>query len=137
MKKRNKVYPVIIMAVLLYFAFYIINKNTVLQIITNESSYSSYYVQNDKVYINCTITIRNDTDETKKFSLCADMNDDFKGRLLKQAKIYAYNNDKKAIYTLKSDTIQTYNVVFVGDFGGSLQKHDELLPQIEILTEKN
>jgi hypothetical protein len=137
MKKANKIFPVILMAVLLYFAFYIINKNAVPQIITKESAYSRFYVQNDKVFINCIITIKNNSDEPRKFSLCAIMNDDLKGGLLKQPKIYAFYNDKKAIFNIKSDTKQTYDVVFVGDYGGNLQKHDRSLPQIEIISEKN
>ena len=41
MKKANRILPVVLMAVLLYFAFYIIDKNYGLQIISSESSYSS------------------------------------------------------------------------------------------------
>ena len=137
MKKLNRIYPVVIMAVLLYFVFFIINKSALPQIVTNKSSFSSFYVQNDKVYINCSITIKNNNDEPRDFSLCALMNADFKSGLLKQAKIYAYNNGKKAVFNIKSNKEQTYNVVFIGDYGGNLQKNNSSLPQIEIITEKN
>jgi hypothetical protein len=131
MKKANRILPVVIMAVLLYFAFYIIDKNYGLQIISSESSYSSYYIQNDKVYICCKVTVKNSSNESKKFTLDALMNDDYKNGLLKQAKIFAYNNDEKSVFNIKSNSTSTYDVVFVGDYGGNLQKNDKKLPQIE------
>lgn len=137
MKQKNKVFSVILMAVLLYFAFYFINKSAVLQIITSESSYLSYYVQNDKVYFSCKVTVINDKNDEEKFSLCAEMNDDYKSGLLKNPDIYAFSNEKKEIFDMKPNTQQTYDVVFVGVYGGNLQEADNSLPQIEIISVKN
>jgi hypothetical protein len=136
MKKANKAIPVVLMAVLLYFAFYIIDKNTGLQIVSGESSYSSYYVQNDKVYISCKVTVKNSSNEPKKFSLDALLNDDYKNGLLKQAKVFAYNNEEKETFNIKANSTSAFDVVFMGDYGGNLQKQAKKLPQIEIILIK-
>jgi len=59
------------------------------------------------------------------------MNDDYNNGLLKQSKIFAYNNDEKSVFIIKPNSTSTYDVVFVGDYGGNLQKIDKNLPQIE------
>lgn len=125
----------IIIGVLLVISIVIINVNSIEKIyVQKDNSYFyDFSVENNKVYIKCSITLKNTYKTDKTVRLFANMNDDVNSGLLKQAQIYALNEDgTKSIFTIKGNSKQTYDVIFVGDYAGTNKKHDRLLPDIKI-----
>ena len=116
--------------------FVIINNNTVdLRIVKDASYFSDYYVEDEKVYIKCEVTIRNFSSVNESFQLNAILKDDVELGLLKSENLKGYSqelsNDK---FTVEKKTTKTFSVVFVGDFAGINRKQDRNLPEIVITT---
>ena len=97
------------------------------------SWFSDYKVEDDKVYINCHIILKNTYDLEKTVNLSARLPEDAANGLLKHEIIKAFNEDgTQAIFVLPPNASKSFDVVFVGEFAGNNQKHDRLLPEILI-----
>lgn len=97
-----------------------------------ESFYSNFKVENDKVYIYCNVLIENPKKDNAQITLEGTFGNDVKNGLLKEATLQGYSIDceTSTFELVKGDNI--IEVVFIGEYGGNYQKHDKLLPQINI-----
>ena len=94
-----------------------------------KSSFSNFYVKDDKAYIECEVVI----DSSIDFDII--MQGLFKpdeGKLLKDASIYAYDKETGSDHFHLSRGTNKFTVVFIGDYGGTYQKDYKGLPAIEI-----
>ena len=97
-----------------------------------KSYFSDFKIENGKVYIYCTLFIENKSDTEKVISLKASFEKDVEIGLLKEALVSGYSLDESTQeFQLKKGENQL-DVVFVGESAGADQKHDRLLPDIEI-----
>lgn len=98
-----------------------------------DSFFSDFKVEDDKVYIYCTLFIENQSDIEKNVVLKASLDNDAKNGLLKEAVIDGYSVDRSTkTFKLKAGENQI-DVVFIGDYAGNEEKIDRLLPDIEII----
>ena len=102
--------------------------------VDEENSYfSDYVIEDDKVYIKCHIILTNTYDAEKTVNLSAKLPQDAASGLLKDEKINALNEDgSQATFVLPPNSSESFDVVFVGEFAGSKQKQDRHLPEILI-----
>lgn len=98
-----------------------------------QSFFSDFKVENEKVYIYCTLFIENLQDSQKTVELKATFEDDAKNGLLKNASLYGYATDKSTKNFKLHSGENKIEVVFIGDFAGTNKKQDRLLPDIEII----
>ena len=109
-------------------------KDVNLDVVLNEekSYFSDFKIENDKVYIYCTLFIKNKSDTEKVISLNAFFEKDVELGLLKEALVSGYSLDESTQeFQLKKGENQL-DVVFVGEYAGVDKKNDRLLPDIEI-----
>lgn len=135
MKKFITIGYIIGVLLIVCIATIIVSINSVEKVYINKDSsyFSDFIVENDKVYIRCSITIKNTYKADKTVILSANMTDDVNTGLLNEAKIYSLNEDGSiSDFIIKGESQQTFNVVFTGDFAGTNIKHDKLLPDITI-----
>jgi len=106
-----------------------------LRINEEESYFDGFYVKDNKVFIKCEFSITNSNQTERAFHLFAMMDEDVKIGLLKDAKIYAVDDrfNKKTFKVGAKSTLRI-DVLFMGDFNGTYQKTDRLLPDITIET---
>ena len=97
-----------------------------------KSFFSDFKIENNKVYIYCTLFIENKSDTEKVISLKASFEKDVEIGLLKEALVSGYSLDESTQeFQLKKGENQL-DVVFVGEYAGVDKKNDRLLPDIEI-----
>ncbi len=97
-----------------------------------KSYFSDFKIENDKVYIYCTLFIENKSDTEKVISLNASFEKDVENGLLKEALVSGYSLDESTQeFQLKKGENQL-DVVFIGEHAGADKKHNRLLPDIEI-----
>ena len=90
-------------------------------------------IEKDKVNVNCHISLVNEFREEKKVTLSAFLPEDVKGGLLKEKEMKALDeNGAEMVFILRANETTDFDVVFVGEFGGTNQKHDRNLPEIKI-----
>lgn len=95
----------------------------------SESFFSDFYVKEDKVYIECDLTIESKMDYDVSIEGLFPL--DY-GRLLKERSIYACDKETGSDrFSLKCGT-NKFTVVFIGEYGGAPQKANRLLPWITI-----
>lgn len=97
-------------------------------IVEDESFYSDYYVENEKVYINCTLTICSSKDQTVSF--VGNFEADAETGLLTEETLKTTSLDIKK-------GKQIIDVTFVGEFGGTNKKANRNLPDISVLHKNN
>ena len=101
-----------------------------------KSFFSDFKIENNKVYIYCTLFIENKSDTEKVISLKASFEKDVEIGLLKEALVSGYSLDESTQeFQLKKGENQLA-VVFVGEYAGVDKKNDRLLPDIEITETK-
>lgn len=102
--------------------------------VDEENSYfSDYAIEDDKVYIKCHVILTNTYDVEKTVKLSAKLPQDAASGLLKDEKIKALNEDgSQATFVLPPNSSESFDVVFVGEFAGNKQKQDRHLPEIMI-----
>ena len=98
-------------------------------IINDESYFSDFYVKDDKVYIECEMSINSprNCDIQLQGSFMRD-----EGKLLKNATVFAYDKETGSDRFKLVRGTNRFRVVFIGDYGGTPQKFDRLLPDITI-----
>ena len=102
------------------------------QLNEEKSYYSDFKIENDKVYIYCTLFIENKSDTEKVISLKASFEKDFENGLLKEALVSCYLLDESTQKIRLQKGENQFDVVFIGEYAGADKKHDRLLPEIEI-----
>lgn len=100
---------------------------------TEESFYSSFNVDGNKVYIHCNILIKNPNQNEVNVALAGTFNDDAENGLLKNPILdgYSSNCQTKTFILQRGDN--WLDVVFIGEYAGKNQKCDRLLPEIQII----
>lgn len=98
----------------------------------DESFYSDFKIEDDKVYIYCNVLVKNPGNDNEKISLSGVFENDKKSGLLKKELLNGYSDDCETTeFNLKRGDNQI-EVVFIGDYAGTNQKYDRLLPRIII-----
>lgn len=128
---------IVIIAIVTVFG--IINKENVdLEIIKDESCFSDFNVENDKVYIKCELKIKNISSKNKTFTLNAILKDDVLIGLIKNENLQGFNTElTENKFIIDPKTSNTFSVIFIGDFAGTNRKHDRNLPPITITEISN
>lgn len=104
-------------------------KNNVVSVVNDESYLIDFSVIDNKVHINCYITLENNTLEEKVVKLSCIDKDDVNIGLLKDPHLYAINeNGDEFKSILLPNTKEKYNVTFIGEYGGNMQKINRLVP---------
>ena len=98
-----------------------------------KSFFSDFKIENDKVYIYCTLFIENQSDAEKDVVLQASLENDAKNGLLKEATIKGYSIDEGVEPMKLQKGENQIDIVFIGEYGGKPEKVDRLLPDIEII----
>ena len=97
-----------------------------------KSYFSDFKIENDKVYIYCTLFIENKSDTEKVISLKASFEKDVENGLLKEALVSGYSLDESTQEFQLQKGENQLDVVFIGKYAGADKKQDRLLPDIEI-----
>ena len=109
------------------------NINDKIYVDKEKSYYSDFKVEDEKVFIECCITLVNTFDVEKTINLSANLPDDVTIGLLKNEEITAsYADGSKMEFVLPPDSSESFDVVFVGEYSGKNQKSDRGLPEINI-----
>ena len=105
-----------------------------IRIDAEESFYCDFEVKDDKVLIYCTILIENPTNAEADIMLSANFENDVKSGLLKESPLDGYQSDleTKTFKLVEGDN--RVDVVFMGEYAGTYQKHDRLLPEIQLIV---
>lgn len=97
-----------------------------------ESFFSDFKVKDEKVLIHCTLLIENPTKTAIEVKFSANFEEDVNGGLLKKSELDGYQLDLKT-KTFKIDKGDNWvDVFFIGEYAGKNQKHDRLLPNIQM-----
>lgn len=134
MKKIQNITFGIIAIIMFVVVFLFVNdKERYIQIAEDKSYFSDFFIQGEKVYIECELTLKNSSSNNITFQLNAIMKDDVELGLLKDENLKGYYQDlANDIFTIGKNETKTYSIVFVGDFAGINKKHDRKLPEIVI-----
>jgi hypothetical protein len=105
--------------------------NNDLELIIKESYFNDFRIIDDKVYIECKITIKNNTDKNIKYRINAIFKDDVRIGLLKNEILEGYNeNLENNIFNISAnETIKYQKIIFIGDFAGNYKKFNRELPK--------
>lgn len=95
-------------------------------IVEDESFYSDFHVEDNAVYINCTLTLEASKDQRVYFE--GNFEDDVKTGLLTEPTL------KTTPFDIKKGK-QTIEVTFMGEFGETNKKADRKLPEITVIQE--
>jgi hypothetical protein len=95
------------------------------------SYFSDFEVSGDSVLVYCVVTLENHNHKGIRLKLNGNFEEDVTIGLLKSENLTATNRgDNSQIFTLPANARATFDVVFVGEFGGTNMKNDRLLPTI-------
>lgn len=127
--KKIIVFGMIVSALLSLFSCY---KESI-SINTQESYYSHFKVEDEKVYIYCNLFIDNSSEDEADVKLIASFEEDVKNGLLTEAVLNGYlvDSEKQTLHLEKGEN--RVEVVFIGEYAGKNQKHDRMLPHIQII----
>lgn len=102
-------------------------------LIEEESYFHDFYVENNKVYIQCEIVLQNNSNKDEKVKLLADMKEDARLGLLTSSAVYGYSKKGNNEFVVPAKSKKEYNVYFIGDFAGNKIKQNRNLPSIEVI----
>ena len=124
-------------------------KNKEAIIIDKEHSYfHDFKIYNDKVYMYCTITLENITDNNLSFSIFAESYKDKVNGLITNERMKGYEweidektrdmkvTDKKIFFINGKQKISELKIVFIGEHGSGNMKDNRNLPDIYIVINK-
>lgn len=104
---------------------------------TDESWLRRFSVKDDTVELRCHLLLENTSTQTVAIRIWGDFSEDVEGGLLKDAKLEAISAADGSSPTLTvAPGKQEYEIIFRGEFGGTAQKKDRLLPALTILGEQ-
>lgn len=84
-------------------------------------------------YIYITVTLQNNSSETKEITIKGKFSKDQRAGLLETEILEGYDTKtSQKSFFVEANTIKTYSIVFEGKWGGQRQKSDRSLPEIQI-----
>ena len=150
MAVRLKYYIMIVIFILCVILLGLLSKkNKEAIIIDKEHSYfHDFKIYNGKVYMYCTITLENITDNDLSFSIFAESYEDKVNGLITNERMKAYEweidektrdmkvTDKKIFFINRKQKISELKIVFIGEHGSGYMKDNRNLPDIYIVINK-
>ena len=147
---RLKYYIMIVIFVLCVILLGLLSKkNKEAIIIDKEHSYfHDFKIYNGKVYMYCTITLENITDNNLSFSIFAESYKDKVNGLITNERMKGYEweidektreikvTDKKKFFINRKQKISELKIVFIGEHGSGNMKDNRNLPDIYIVINK-
>ena len=147
---RLKYYIMIVIFVLCVILLGLLSKkNKEAIIIDKEHSYfHDFKIYNGKVYMYCTITLENITDNNLSFSIFAESYKDKVNDLITNERMKGYEweidektremkvTDKKIFFINRKQKISELKIVFIGEHGSGNMKDNRNLPDIYIVINK-
>ena len=150
MAVRLKYYIMIVIFILCVILLGLLSKkNKEAIIIDKEHSYfHDFKIYNGKVYMYCTITLENITDNDLLFSIFAESYEDKVNGLITNERMKGYEweidektrdmkvTDKKIFFINRKQKISELKIVFIGEHGSGNMKDNRNLPDIYIVINK-
>ena len=150
MAVRLKYYIMIVIFILFVILLGLLSKkNKEAIIIDKEHSYfHDFKIYNGKVYMYCTITLENITDNDLSFSIFAESYKDKANGLITNERMKGYEweidektidmkvTDKKIFFINRKQKISELKIVFIGEHGSGNMKDNRNLPDIYIVINK-
>ena len=150
MAVRLKYYIMIVIFILCVILLGLLSKkNKEAIIIDKEHSYfHDFKIYNGKVYMYCTITLENITDNNLSFSIFAESYEDKVNGLITNERMKGYEweidektrdmkvTDKKIFFINRKQKISELKIVFMGEHGSGYMKDNRNLPDIYIVINK-
>lgn len=147
---RLKYYIMIVIFILCVILLGLLSKkNKEAIIIDKEHSYfHDFKIYNGKVYMYCTITLENITDNNLSFSIFAESYKDKVNGLITNERMKGYEweidektrdmkvTDKKIFFINRKQKISELKIVFIGEHGSGNMKENRNLPDIYIVINK-
>ena len=147
---RLKYYIMIVIFILCVILLGLLSKkNKEAIIIDKEHSYfHDFKIYNGKVYMYCTITLENITDNNLSFSIFAESYKDKVNGLITNERMKGYEweidektrdmkvTDKKIFFINGKQKISELKIVFIGEHGSGNMKDNRNLPDIYIVINK-
>ena len=147
---RLKYYIMIVIFILCVILLGLLSKkNKEAIIIDKEHSYfHDFKIYNGKVYMYCTITLENITDNDLSFSIFAESYEDKVNGLITNERMKGYEweidektrdmkvTDKKIFFINRKQKISELKIVFIGEHGSGNMKDNRNLPDIYIVINK-
>ena len=147
---RLKYYIMIVIFILCVILLGLLSKkNKEAIIIDKEHSYfHDFKIYNGKVYMYCTITLENITDNNLSFSIFAESYKDKVNGLITNERMKGYEweidektrdmkvTDKKIFFINRKQKISGLKIVFIGEHGSGNMKDNRNLPDIYIVINK-
>ena len=147
---RLKYYIMIVIFILCVILLSLLSKkNKEAIIIDKEHSYfHDFKIYNGKVYMYCTITLENITDNDLLFSIFAESYEDKVNGLITNERMKGYEweidektrdmkvTDKKIFFINRKQKISELKIVFIGEHGSGNMKDNRNLPDIYIVINK-
>lgn len=100
----------------------------------SNSWFNDFAVEGDQVTLYCRLDVVNASDHPCEISLYGDFADDVAGGLLKESRLPAHDVEDTTMTSFRLEPGENkFQVVFLGDFAGTAEKRDRLLPAIEIV----
>lgn len=150
MAVRLKYYIMIVIFILCVILLGLLSKkNKEAIIIDKEHSYfHDFKIYNGKVYMYCTITLENITDNDLSFNISAKSYEDKVNGLITNERMKGYEweidektrdmkvTDKKIFFINRKQKISELKIVFIGEHGSGNMKDNRNLPDIYIVINK-
>lgn len=147
---RLKYYIIIVIFILCVILLGLLSKkNKEAIIIDKEHSYfHDFKIYNGKVYMYCTITLENITDNDLLFSIFAESYEDKINGLITNERMKGFEweidektrdmkvTDKKIFFINRKQKISELKIVFIGEHGSGNMKDNRNLPDIYIVINK-
>ena len=96
----------------------------------DESFFSDFHVEDGFVYLECYISVSNKNKSDIEFEIYVDYADDVKTGLLKESTLFVCENIvDNQIYLINAGATEKFYCTFVGEYAGTLIKHDRNLPE--------
>lgn len=103
-------------------------------VLDEKSLYEDFEIFDNQVTIFCSVTVQNDSKHAKEFQMLADFTEDVKTGLLTEANLVGYQKDtNRDTFKIEGEQECTYQVVFTGDFAGTMKIENRNLPKIELI----
>lgn len=135
MKKR--IYCSLMILLCLFLCCCQAQETTALRI-KEESYFNDFVIEDETVTFYCTLSIQNETDETKTVKLHGDFTEDYESGLILEAKLQAFDPQNGDTTFLLAPGENRFEIAFSCQQGGRTnQKQNRLLPEISITEVQN
>ena len=116
----------------LFFSSCTTKKDSV-RIVNEESFFSDFFIEDNKVYIKCELVIENLSSNEVKVEFVGNFEKDYENGLLKTSQLSGFKEDKSTkVFNLPQGRSRL-EVYFIGEHAGNQQKYDRRLPPIEVI----